>query len=359
MPYNPPTLAESIQQIEGDISLELGLNAHLPVVCSERAIAFSVGAAKRDLHDQLQWLAKQIVPTAESDDSTIETRAAYEGVPRKLPQKAKGHATFTVSDNAQLPLDSVLTAANGSRYLVTFATLPDNGIIIAAIEAELAGKAGNLNAGDVLTLVSPVPGIHNQATVRTLEGGVDIEPITELLRRLWFRKQYPPMGGALHDYRAWATEVPSVTRAWAYDAWQGGSTVGLTFVCDGNDDLLPSAAKIQEVKDYIYRHSDPATGVEVGRPAGIETVLFTLRIKPVQLAITLTPDTAETRAAVIAQLTQLERQFASPGSRILLSQVRTAIGTASGVMDYATPLASDIISQSNELITFEVPQWIE
>ncbi|STO57633.1 baseplate J/gp47 family protein [Grimontia hollisae] len=359
MPYNPPTLAESIKQIEGDIALELGLNAHLPAICSERAIAFAVGAAKRDLHDQLVWLSKQIVPTAESDDSTIETRAAYEGVPRKLAQNAKGRATFSASDNAQLPLDSVLTSGDGTRYQVTDSALPAGGELVAEIQAEQAGTSGNLAANDTLTLVNPFPGIGSQATVTSMDGGTDIEPISELLARLWFRKQYPPMGGAVHDYMAWATEVPGVTRAWAYDAWQGGSTVGLTFVCDGDEDMLPTTAKIEQVRDYIYRHKDPATGLEVGRPAGIETVIFKLRLKPVQLAIKLTPDNSETRAAVTAQLTRLERSLAHPGSSLLLSQVRTAIGTTPGLADYTTPLDSDITSQSDELITFEVPQWIE
>ncbi|MBV7262554.1 baseplate J/gp47 family protein [Photobacterium sp. WH24] len=358
MPYNAPSMAESIRQLEGDIALELGLESELPFICSERAIAFAVGAAKRDIHDHIDWLAKQIVPSSESDEQTIVEKAAYEGVPRKLAKKASGPASIPASAAAVMPLDAVLKSDSGQRYVVTEAQLPENGAITFMVLAEQAGSAGNLAAGEVLTLVSPVPGVEAKATAGDISGGSDLEPVSELLGRLYFRKQNPPMGGALHDYIAWATEVGGVTRAWSYDMYQGGSTVGLTFVCDGEPDIIPTDNKITEVDTYIYRHADPATGELVGRPGGIELILFKLRLKTIQLSIDLTPDTGETRAAVVAQLKGLERAYAKPGSTILLSQVRTAIGTAQGVTDYQCTLNADITSAQDELITFGVPAWL-
>ena len=149
-----------------------------------------------------------------------------------------------------------------------------------------------------------------------------------------------------------------VTRAWAYDAYQGGSTMGLTFVCDNLTDIIPTNAKQDEVDKYIYRHPDPATGIEVGRPGGIELIPFKLRLKVVQLQIKLTPDNEQTRKSVVQSLKNLERNYSNPASAITLSQVRTAIGISTGVQDYSCTLDNNITSEEKELITFGEPQWI-
>jgi uncharacterized phage protein gp47/JayE len=67
-------------------------------------------------------------------------------------------------------------------------------------------------------------------------------------------------------------EVPGVTRAWAYDVWQGGGTVGIGWVFDDRIDILPTPTDQQFMMEYLFRHPDPATGVLVGRPGGIEPV---------------------------------------------------------------------------------------
>lgn len=357
MPYNSPTLPDIINQLEGDIALNLDLG-ELPLICSERAIAFAVGAAKRDLHDHIDWLSQQIVPSANSDEQTIVDAAAYEGVPRKLAQKAAGTATIGGTDGSSLPIDTLFQHTNGLQYLVTDASVMVDGLIEFAMQCTTTGSAGNL-VGETqeLSLVSPVPGLQSKATISTLSGGADLEPISELLGRLYFRKQNPPMGGALHDYEAWATEVPEVTRAWAYDMYRGGSTVGLAFVCDNLDPITPTPEKVAEVDSYIYKHEDPATGRLVGRPGGIECITFELNLKKVQMQIILTPDNELTRQAVRDQLSGLERAYSYPNATIKLSQVRTAIGTAEGVTDYSCDLASDITSTSEELITFDEPTW--
>ena len=357
MPYVIQPLSEMVKQLEKDVALAMDLN-ELPVICSERAIAFAVGAAKRDIHDHIGWLAKQIVPNSNSDDQTIIEAATYEGVPRKLEAKAIGTASIAASIGSSLAIDTIFQHASGLKFMVTNSDSPLDGFIHFEFVALVAGAAGNLiNESLVISLISPVPGIESDATINAINGGADLEPIAELLGRLQFRKQNPPMGGAVHDYKAWALEVAEVTRAWPIDAYQGGSTMGLAFVCDNLADIIPTDDKMNEVASYIYKHEDPATGDLVGRPGGIELVLFKLTLKTVQLAIKLSPDTSDTRATVIANLAGLERAYASHGSTIKLSQVRTAIGQSTGVFDYECDLTADITSTTEELITFGVPIW--
>lgn len=359
--YSSDTLSDIVSQIESDIALEMELDS-LPEIGEERAIAFAVGAAKRDTHDHIEWLAKQIVPSAESDDQTIIDRAAYEGVPRKQASKASGTATISSSDGSdsgELDIGTSLQHDNGLLYTVTASESISEGVISFSIEAEESGSDGNLADEDwTLSLVSPVDSLESQATITSLSGGSDIESISELLGRLYFYKQNPPMGGAEHDYVSWATEVNEVTRAWAYDCYQGGSTVGLAFVCDNLTDIIPTDEKQEEVASYIDKHEDPSTGDYVGRPAGIELVMFKLSLNSVQLSIKLDPDNTETRENVMSQLSGLEQAYSSPGSTIKLSWVRTVIGNAEGVSDYECDLDADITSTDKQLISFAEPTWL-
>lgn len=358
MAYKSQSLREIVRQVESDIATELDVS-QLPPIGVERAVSFAVAAAKRDTHDHIDWLSKQIVPSSQSDEQTIVERAAYDGVPRKLAKKANGIAIVNGQVSQITQSDVLLQHANGLRYIVTKAEQSNQGTVRFTIQCTTTGSAGNL-AGEAqeLTLVNPIAGLESKATIENLDGGANLEPLNELLGRLYFRKQNPPMGGAVHYYKAWALEVPEVTRAWAYDAYQGGSTMGLTFVCDNLTDIIPTNAKQDEVDKYIYRHPDPATGIEVGRPGGIELVPFKLRLKVVQLHIKLTPDNEQTRKAVVQSLKNLERNYSNPASTISLSQVRTAIGISTGVQDYSCTLDKNITSEEKELITFGEPQWI-
>ncbi|WNJ96531.1 baseplate J/gp47 family protein [Vibrio ruber] len=357
--YKSQTLREIIRTIENDIALELNLQ-ELPIIGEERAIAFAVGAAKRDIHDHITWLAQQIVPSAESDEQTIIDAANYEGVPRKQATKATGIARISAPASvASQFIDVTFQHQNGQRFTVLDSQALTENTIQLSIKAESAGSAGNL-ADEALeiSLISPINGSAPTAIITKISGGADTESISELLGRLYFRKQNPPMGGAEHDYVAWATEVGEVTRAWAYSGYHGGATVGLTFVCDNLANIIPTETKMNEVDSYIFQHIDPSTGNLVGRPGGIEVIMFKLSLKQVQLEIKLTPDTETTRKNVLTQLKALERLYSKPNSTILLSQVRTAIGNASGVEDYICSLSDNITSSEKELITFEDPVWL-
>ncbi len=116
------------------------------------------------------------------------------------------------------------------------------------MQAEEAGVAGNLAAGAVLTLLSPLPGTGSTGAVTEsgITGGADIESIAELLDRLLYVRRNPPVGGALHDYVIWAREVPGVSRAWAWDAWHGPGTVGLAWLYDDREDIIPHTRRPED-----------------------------------------------------------------------------------------------------------------
>lgn len=232
MPYSVPTLRQLIAS--GALDLEASLGTVLPKFGIELALNTSVSAAIRDLYDHQAWIVRQIIPTTESDDQTIIETAQFEGVIRKQATYAAGPATL--NGTVPAPVGTLLQHKDGRQYAVTTSASPSSGTVAVEVQAVEVGAGGNLAAGEVLTLVTPVPGLQSNGVSGDISGGADIEPIAELLERLLFRKRNPPMGGAVADYLAWMREVPGVTRAWAYDAWQGGGTLP-QHVLDGNQPL--------------------------------------------------------------------------------------------------------------------------
>ncbi|MEZ9414137.1 baseplate J/gp47 family protein [Vibrio sp. 10N.286.49.E1] len=352
MPYNVPTLRQLIES--GLIDIEASLDTILPKFGIEQALNSAVSGSVRDLYDYQTWIVRQIIPSSESEDQTIIDAARAEGVIQKLASSAAGPVSFV--GDVPMPIDTEMTHADGRLYRVVFANEPSEGNVVVVVQADEVGVDGNIAAGDALSLVSTVPGIQPKGTTGEISGGAELEPVAQVLERLLFRKRNPPMGGAEHDYVAWCREVAGVTRAWAYNAIQGGSTIGYAFVFDGRDDILPNATDTQEMQDYIYRHQDPATGADVGRPAGIEAINVALSLKTTDLAISLVPDTTELRQSVQSSVEGYIETL-SPGETLLLSSIRTAIGATVGVEDYSLDLAADVSANAAELHELGAIAW--
>lgn len=344
MPFNVPTLRSLIDS--GLIDIEASLDTILPKFGIEQALNAAVSGSVRDLYDFQSWIVRQIIPSSESEDQTIIDTARYEGVIQKLATSAAGPVTF--AGNTAIPIDTVMTHSDGRLYRVTLSNAPSGGNVIVQVEAEEPGAAGNLLAGETLTLVSTVPGIQPNGISDGLIGGADLESVAKVLERLLFRKRNPPMGGAVHDYVAWCREVPGVNRAWAEDNYQGPATVGYAFVFDDRVDILPTYQDQVAMEAYIYRHADPATGVDVGRPGGIEAVYIPLTLKTTNLVIGLTPESPELQLSVKASVEAYINTL-GPGETLLLSGVRTAIGSTVGVTDYTLDLNADVTALATEL----------
>ncbi|MBA5235295.1 baseplate J/gp47 family protein [Pectobacterium aroidearum] len=354
MPFNIPTTRQLIRSGVQDLEIELGQS--LPIVGVERALNISFSGALRDLYDYQMWITRQIIPSDKSDEETIVDTARNEGVIRKNADYAKGFVVF--SGSGDIPNDTAMQSLDGVVFHVTATESNVNNQIKVSVKANDAGVTGNLPDGEALTLISPLPGVNSVGVIYNgISGGADIEPVSELLERLLFRKRNPPVGGALHDYIIWAREMTGVSRAWAWDGWHGPGTVGLAWVYDSRDDITPTLTDKEDMEEHLFRHVDPATGNYVGKPAGIEVWAVAIILKPVNMEIKLIPDGIATRASVNSNLLELQKTL-SPGQKLTLSSVRTAIGTATNVTDYSLNLSSDIQAQPNELITIGAITWL-
>lgn len=336
MPYQSPTLTELIKQGQQDIQVNFpNVRMHSVLSVLNRVNAgLSAGE-----HQHLGWLANQIIPTTADEEYLLEY-ARMKGIYRKQPASAAGIATFEVASPTTIPENTKLQDDQGQVFVVTQNVQVSAGTADVQIEAEQEGLDGNIAVGTKLSLVSAVLGVKPTATVKSMSGGADIESLDSVRARLLFRVQYPPAGGAPHDYVRWAKEVAGVTRAWCFERYQGGGTVGVAFVLDELSSILPTEQDIAKVKKYIEGHLNLETGQYEGMPANVELFVFPPVLQSINLTIRLVPATVALKQSVESTLKALFAQTGL-GGRIYLSHIRAAISNVVGEQDNSviTPTA--------------------
>lgn len=354
MPFTRPTLAELIDRVRGDLRGRLEIGGPL----LRRAMADVLGAvwagAVHTLYGYLDWAVRQLFADTSEREQLLRQAATY-GITPVPAEFATGNVTATGVDGSVIPVDTVLRLDAATAYRVTTGATIASGTATLAVEAALAGAAGNLPAGTALTFETQIAGVNATATVATggITDGVDEEGTEEVRDRLLLRLQEPPEGGADQDYIGWALAVAGVTRAWTFPVELGLGTVVVRFVRDGDVSIFPDSTAVAAVQAAIDAKR-PITAVATAAAPTNLAVAFTIHI---------VPDTADTRAAVTAELTDLLARDAEPGDgagrgTILLSAIRTAIGIAEGVTDYTLTVPSaDVVPGVGQLPTVGTITW--
>ena len=350
MPFVRPTLSALITRVTNDISCRMlgAVNAVSRSVIS--VIAKVVAGAASGLYGYLSFLADQILPdTAEAE--YLVRHASVWGLRRKGGTAASGIATATGTNGSAIDVGTVLVRVDGARFRTTVAAVIAAGTANLSIEAEIAGEDGNTAALAPLTFASPVAGVLAAATVSAegLTGGSADEDYEALRARLLQRIRNPAQGGSKADYERWALEVDDVTRAWVYPLYLGDGTVGVTFVADGRDDIIPLEADVEAVQAHI----------DEVRPVTADVTVFAPIADDLDIEIGVSPNTPEVKAAVEAELADLFTRDAEPGGTIYLSRLREAISIASGEHHHelVSPTA-DYVAATGHLPRLGVVSWV-
>jgi uncharacterized phage protein gp47/JayE len=321
LPFSRPTLTALIDRARADIASRLpGADAQLPASVLDVLARAGAGAAN-GLYGYIDWLARQILPDT-AEEELLGRHAAIWGLTRKGAVGATGNVGLTGTNGAPVPIGSALIRDDGLEYRTTVAVVLGVGTTIAPVEEVAGGIAGDTAAATQLRFVQPIAGVNEVAIVAAqgLDGGAAEEDDEALRTRLLARIRNPPKGGAKSDYEAWALEVAEVTRAWVFPGWMGPGTVGLTFVLDNRPDILPEPDDLAAVEAYV----------EDRRPVTADLVVFAPEPFEIDLRVKIVPDTADTRAAVLAELDDFFARDAEPGGTIYISRLREAISIAAG-----------------------------
>jgi uncharacterized phage protein gp47/JayE len=328
------------QTVRGEITTALG-RATFVGNSVLRVMADATAALTHLVLKYIDWLALQLLPdTAETEwldrhgDIWLVNADGTTG--RKSSATASGSVTMTGTPGIVVPAATQL-----SDGTITYATTADitlgSSPVAVNITAIDPGAAGNHVAGDILNLVSALPGVDGSATVVDLSGGADTETDNELRQRILKRIQQPPMGGSASDYEQWALAVPGVTRAWAAPE-QGTGTITVRFLMDdlrASDDGWPTPADIQTVADYI----------DTKRPVTVKDCYVLAPIKQfIDITIAnLVPGTAEAQAEIEQSIRDMLFVKAAPGQTIYASWINFAIMNAPSVQSFNLMTTDDYV----------------
>ncbi len=358
MPFSRPSLAALIDRVRGDLRGRLEIGGPL----LRRAMVDVLGAVWAGgvhlLYGYLDWIARQLFATTAEREALLREAAEY-GITPAAATFATGNVTATGTNGSSILAGKIIRLDAATSYRVETGQVIAGGTATLPVAAVLAGVAANIPAGTAVSFESPIVGVNPGAVVASggIVNGTDEEGTEEVRDRLLLRKREPPTGGSDQDYEAAALAVAGVSRAWVYRHENGLGTVVVRTVFDDpvtGDVVLPSVGTVAAVQ----------AALQAMRPTTAEVTAVAPTALAVAFTIDLTPDNADTRTAVSAELRDLMRREAAPGDgvaygTILASHIRTAIGVAAGVDDYVlTVPPGDVVPALGQLATLGAITWV-
>lgn len=186
------------------------------------------------------------------------------GIVRRTAVKAQTVLRFSGSAGTPVPSGtrvSVSVSQGSTTTAVVFATttqatVPAGGTVDVLAECETAGTAGNLGAGTLTVLLTPLNGLTTVTNPTAVGDGADdvlgaeTESDISLLTRYLQAVQNPPGSGSATDYIRWALSVSGVGDAYAEPRAYGPNTVRL--VLAGSNRAPASTAVLEAVEDALY-----------------------------------------------------------------------------------------------------------
>lgn len=321
MPYSTPDYRQIRADILRDIANQQpGASTGADSDFAVRANA--TGSAIEGLYQHQQWIVRQIFPdTADSD--YLERHASRYGIYRKAASAATGIVRFTGTAGSAVLIGTEGKLNNGLAFVTTAAALIGaGGTVDIPAKAVMAGQAANQLAGTTLTLSAAPASVQSQASIVSMTGGADVEGDVDLLVRLLIRIRLPPAGGAVHDYAAWALEVPGVTDAYIYPQRRAANSVDVVIEAAGG---LPSAQLIADVMAHI-------DGL---RPCSADVLVIAPQLLVVNIAAALTLSGTTLALATARINSVLQAYFAAlhVGDVVRRVKIESLIMGISGVVD--------------------------
>ena len=355
-----PTTEEIEDRIISDIESSIGQATPLLAKAFNRIIAKALAGVFTILYKFGQWVLKQVFTITQDDDS-LELKGDQYDIARKVATAAELTVGLT-GDNGTIILAGKQFRGDLNGLLYSLQTTAEIAAGVASVNVLCltSGEAGNLVNGSTLTILQPIIGLDNQATVSaTVTEAEDQESIEDYRARISEREKTPPQGGSLVDYVLWAKEVPGITRAFAWGNREVAAiNPGYVSVYPLNDDessRIPSSAKLTEVQEYI---DDPARApmqvVVISVPAMTEKVI--------DIDVTaLDPNTAAIRNAFAENVEEylLEREPKQFEDQLDIKNVISRAGIeavyiASGAQSVALTMSDGGIVEDSTLLYDEL-----
>lgn len=183
------------------------------------------------LWDALNEMAASVFP-AYSWGIYLDEHGVTLNTPRKDAVAATGSVTFTGTVGTLIPTGvEVATEQVDPDVDPTFfrtvdsEVIPIGGTVDVQVQAVEKGSLGNVAAGTVSVLYSPVDGVASITNLQPVSGGTDIETDEQYRRRILLAYAGAHGAGTRADYEMWALAYPGVSYVYVDPLWNGAGTV--------------------------------------------------------------------------------------------------------------------------------------
>ena len=171
--FSRPLLADLVSRIRADIASRLAVDDPLRRADLEVHARVHAGSTHA-LYGYLDWMSRQLLPDTAEAEYLDRHASIWLTAPRYPAVSATGQATFTLQSGAVIPSGTGLRAFDGTEYSTTADATVSGLTATAPIVATLTGISGNRNAGQTLTLISPITGVVTSALGGLLSGGANV-----------------------------------------------------------------------------------------------------------------------------------------------------------------------------------------
>lgn len=187
----------------------------------------------------------------------LDMHAQRRGLTRKNAVKAKGEVTFyaEVIPQENLTISAGTVVCTSSDEAIRFITDEDVTMyhnvrtVTAPVTAEIAGKSGNVEAGAVSVIVTPVAGITSVKNLNAFEGGENAESDDNLRNRVLDSYRDISNGTNSVYYKKLAQSVEGVYSAGVYPRARGTGTVNVYVAAKGGPVTSAVLSQVQDIMD--------------------------------------------------------------------------------------------------------------
>jgi len=275
-----------------------------------------------------------------AEDQWLDLHAKGRGLTRKPANPASGTLAITGVSGTTIPAGFKFAAlAIGDQPAIEYETkekytMGEDGTVEVQVKAIEAGTKGNVPAGSINIMMTPIKGITSINNPAPITGGAEQESNDELRGRIdeLDATSEASFVGSDGDYKRWAEEVPGVGTALPMPEWAGPGTVKVV-VIDANGQPA-NAAIITEVYNNIM---SPGDRLQRKAPIGATVTIVAPTAKDINYTFLLEIQSGETEATVLERFkAQLQTYYieAKKEGVVRYTKIGSILTSTSGVKDF-------------------------
>jgi uncharacterized phage protein gp47/JayE len=246
-----------------------------------------------------------------------------EGVPGTVLQKGKVAGTPSSDDVESIEFEFQETK-----------TIDDTGVVDIEVQCTQPGTIGNVKAGSVTLMITPINGIKSVTNEKNFTNGTDEEDDDHYRERILEQMRAPATSGNKAQYKIWARKVTGVGDAKVVPLWNGNGTVKVVII-NANKRAADSEL-VQKVKDYI--DPEPEAHGEGQAPIGATLTVVSATEKAIDVTAKVVLANGYTIQQVqdtfIANIQQYLSDLAFNSTYVSYAKVGSLLLNTAGVVDY-------------------------